>query len=698
MRKKWIVIVPTIIAILLTWLLTKDKGFEFTSTAELSTGYVSENSFGTQNNQNNTVLFGNVLQTLQSKRIIDQVSNELLIHDLNNKTPFRNIKNKSAIQHIISQFPDGQSGLNKILQNKIDSFRTLNVENKQDKTIIDLQNLYGYSTDFVLNSVLIFQIDRSDFIRITTTTENPQLSSFISNSICTNFLQFYHTVQQQTSATSIDTLRSIANEKKQQLDVKLMLLNGNPDASSANLNNTLGNLQNQLTQEKSNLIAAQVSLANINKQITQNEKRGGLSNNEDIISLRANIDNLWAKYVNSGSNNNDLLNQINKLRQDLQKKLTEAGEGSLGISINDLLKQKMDLSNKINISNQTIAELQHNINSLNNSAQSFASKQGTFQGIQNEIDVARQEYIDANARYNDALNRNIFPGNNFKQTLVASPPLSPNSSKKLLIVAFAGAGVFFFIIFILLLIEFIDPSIKAPSYLREHISIPLLANIPLLKIADNDVVKRILNNSSSLTTENDFKDRIRQLRYDLKNSGGKIILITSSRPKAGKSTILKSLANTLSLSNNNILIIDANFKHNTLSKERKIETVIEDFKINPATFKTDIKNLIVETDNKSISFIGCRGGDFTPDEVLGENNIFNSLKSLPYDFVLIESAGLIEGPDSNELLKYVDSVIIVMAADQPLNEEETRLISSIKSETYYSATILNKVKRENINL
>jgi uncharacterized protein involved in exopolysaccharide biosynthesis/Mrp family chromosome partitioning ATPase len=698
MRKKWVIIIPTVVAFIAAWFFTRHGRPEYVSMAELSTGYVSDNLLdGGGRNQNNSILFGNVLQTLQSKRIIDRVSYELLLHDLSGEPSFRTVKNEGKLQKVIGKFPGGKSSLIVDLQHKSDSFYVLNLAKENDRVIQELAALYRYTSDDILSAVLIFQVDRSDFIRISSTTENADLSAFIPNAICKSFLDYYNGIQKQTSSTSIDTLRSIVVEKKQILDNKLKLLSSAGDFTTSNSVGMLETLQNQLAQERNSLIASQVALEDVDKQLTENDKRGGLSNNEEIINLRNNIDNLWTRYINGGSTNAALLEQINGLRNDLQKKLSAAGAGSAGVSVGDLVKQKMDLNTKINISKRTIAELQQSIGRLNNNVLTAASKQGIIQGIQNDVDVARQEYIDANNRYNEAINRNIFPGNNFKQSLVASPPISPEPSKKLMVILFAGVAVFFFVVFLILFFEFIDPNIKAPSVVRERVDVPLLANFP--KIDPTAISTHRIFSSENHTPElvSEFQDRVRQLRYDIKTSKSRVILLTSCKPDVGKTLLMKSLAKSFSLSKNRVLLIDANFKDNRLTEEFGASNSLEEI-FSKENMEVDIEESVEKTEDHNIDIIGCRGGNYTPDEIISKQTLSVCLEKSPYDYVLIEGGALMDGPGARELTKLVDGVVVVLAADQPLIDEEVRVVNLLKDDNLFIGAVLNRIDKDNMNL
>lgn len=698
--KKWIIIIPTFVAIAATWLLSLRQSKTYTSTAELSTGYMEINPLADNRFPNNTVLFNNVLQTLQSKQILDQVAYRLLLHDLSTANPYRLPPDLTQSQQLQKGFPGGKEGLILYLTNKADSFYVLNMALATDRKIGEIIGIYGYSTDNLLSKITVKRIQESDFIDITVTTENPALSAVIANHVCQSFLELYQTRIYQSSTVSLDTLRTIMDAKKQLLDNKLQLLQGQTDFSGLNNTEFLATLQSQLTQQRTNLIQAQASLDNDNQQLTIAAKRGsGLAGNEEIITLRTNIDNLYSKYVSGGSSDIALLDQINKLRTEYQQKLNLIGNNNAGIPMNDLLQQKNADQIKVNVATQTINELQHKINQLSGSVES-PSKAAIAEQLKNEIDVARQEYTNANTTYNSALNRNIFPGNNFRQSLIASPSLAPDQSQRLKIVGLAGIGILFLIIFSLLFIEFVDPSVKTPSFLKQSINIPLLASLQHFNIKRITIEDLFSSDGSASPMARKFKEQIKQLRYEIEKSQKKIFLVTGYLSSAGTTTLTKALSNSLTLNNRSVLLIDANFKNNTLTKYYNANPTLES--ISPAK-DSNIGDLVTSTENKNIQIIGCRSGGYTPSEVLPQRNVFTRLKENigDYDYVFIDTASLSQGSDSKELLQYVDAVIILFAADQPIKDDAINFVEFLKNNDnnpLLLGMVLNRINSYNMEI
>src|SRR5690242_6287202 len=99
LRRKWLIIIPTVIALIAAVVFTRFEHRYFSATSELSTGFTTPDPFENVNLNQHTsqVKFNNVIQTLTSPRIIFQVSYRLLLHDLE-ETPFNTGVDKQKVQ------------------------------------------------------------------------------------------------------------------------------------------------------------------------------------------------------------------------------------------------------------------------------------------------------------------------------------------------------------------------------------------------------------------------------------------------------------------------------------------------------------------------------------------------------------------------------------------------------------------------
>jgi succinoglycan biosynthesis transport protein ExoP len=196
-----------------------------------------------------------------------------------------------------------------------------------------------------------------------------------------------------------------------------------------------------------------------------------------------------------------------------------------------------------------------------------------------------------------------------------------------------------------------------------------------------------------------FIESFRKLRFELENSGKKIILISSLKSQEGKSTLLEALAYTFSMTKKKILLIDANFSNNTLTRKFSAKPTLENFSLGVQDNATDkIWGITTLTDIVNVDVIGCNEGNNTPAEVLPKNNLLFNLHKIGqhYDFIFIEGAALDNHADSKELSKYADGIVIVYSAKNSLGEIDKESLQFLKNSTSdkFIGAILNNVEKD----
>jgi len=209
----------------------------------------------------------------------------------------------------------------------------------------------------------------------------------------------------------------------------------------------------------------------------------------------------------------------------------------------------------------------------------------------------------------------------------------------------------------------------------------------------------VANQTDRETSSNIFIENLRKLRFELENCGKKVILITSLKPKEGKSTILESLAHTFSMSKKKILIIDSNFSDNSLTKSFGAKPTLETFSLSAQDNAIDkIWGVTTLTNISNTDIIGCNEGNYTPSEILPKNNLLLNIHKVAqhYDFIFIEGAALNSHADSKELSKFAEGIIAVFSSKDVIREIDKESIQFLKTGTgnKFIGAVLNIVNEE----
>ena len=350
----------------------------------------------------------------------------------------------------------------------------------------------------------------------------------------------------------------------------------------------------------------------------------------------------------------------------------------------------------------TIFSIQIMINSLKGGLNGMATTGAGVEQLEREIQLASTEYSKAKERLSAAMNASETGANKIRQTMMGQPALAPEPSHRALVIALAGGCALFLSSLVIMFLAFIDSSIKTPSNFHALTHLQLLGTINKIKMRPNVLEEADIFTESLGRKDNTFLEQLRKVRYEIENSGKKIFLFTSTEPQQGKTTLIQALAYSLSLVNKKVLIIDTNFCNNDLTSRLSAQPVLEQFHVNGHQFSVhDIEKFITRSNVRGVDTIGCKGGNYTPREILPQNHLLHYLPQLTsiYDFIFLEGAPLNDYTDTKELIQYSDGVVAVFSSEASLSPVDKESISFFKeNKDKFLGAILNKVQYENLDM
>ena len=145
------------------------------------------------------------------------------------------------------------------------------------------------------------------------------------------------------------------------------------------------------------------------------------------------------------------------------------------------------------------------------------------------------------------------------QARVPKEPAKPNRKLIILIGLVLGLGL---AIGYALVLNYFDKRVKTPEDIEDK-NINLLGWVPKVATISQNGKKGkefiVANKSDSVASEA-FKAIRTRIRYSMVEGEAKTILITSSAPGEGKSTIAVNLAGSFALANKRTVIIDCDLK------------------------------------------------------------------------------------------------------------------------------------------
>jgi succinoglycan biosynthesis transport protein ExoP len=730
LRNKWTILKASLATLVIGFLFTFTIKEKYKSQSQISTGFtlsqeiiLSDNIF--DQSQIN-VKFENVIENMTSPKVLNLLIYQLALKDLQSTEP----SIKSKVEDVLKD--RSLEGLTlemaiSILDRSHNQMLLLDLKEPNQKMTNDLILKLGYNIKNIKENLDVSRHENTDFIDISYLSEKTEISEFIVNSIIKEFLRYYENTMRFRSDESFTAIDSIVKKRKEELDEKVKIkMNFMKDSFSIKIDpNVVG--ASKMTQASSYETSLADELAkeqSINYQLTEIEAQllsipasnanapNPENSNRQFAEIRRQYNDLYDQYVKSGSSDPLKKAQLD----DLQKKMQLAAKAPNTTSAtattnqanirNSLTQKKIELEASLKSISSKIAFFKQKLAGTAGAAYTKTtgnSSAARLEQLDKDIEWATNEYMSAKERSTKAASVTDTGISNFKQTLFGEAALNPEPSKKIVIIAISGMmGAIISILFFVVL-GLLDQSIKNPEQFTRMTGLPLLATINFIDLKGKNLKDHITGfNQVEANRSNIFREFFRKFRYEIEKSGKRVILFTSTEPQQGKTTLIQALSLSLSLSNRKVLIIDTNFCNNDLTMYNNAKPTLENISVKAGKLeKEEILKYVSPNRFENVDIIGCRGGDYTPSEILPKDNILEYLPDLlkVYDFILLEGAPLSGFTDTKELAKYADGIIGIFSASMIIKHSDKESIKFFKNvpEKFIGA-VLNKISSEELEI
>ncbi|WP_066874273.1 CpsD/CapB family tyrosine-protein kinase [Clostridium mediterraneense] len=184
------------------------------------------------------------------------------------------------------------------------------------------------------------------------------------------------------------------------------------------------------------------------------------------------------------------------------------------------------------------------------------------------------------------------------------------------------------------------------------------------------------------------------IQYSSFDENTKVIMITSSQPEEGKSTIAGNLALSMAQDGKNTILIDCDLRKPTIHKKFNIsnssglsEIIVGKAKLLTSIVEID-KNLTVITSGKTPP---------NPSEMLGSKNMQTLIEELRehYDCIIIDTPPILAVTDAQIISRNTDGIILVVRAGCTKKDNAIKAKKQIENVGgKIIGTVFNDVKRK----
>lgn len=699
-RRKLLLIVIPVLTLIITYFLTRNLPDSYLSDARIATGIVdqSQQYLDNQDNAQESKVnqdFNNLVQMMRLKKMLDQVSYKLILHDLANKNQFRKPSkllrtlNADARKHAIEEYTA-----------HADSLTELSLMVGDERGLYEVLKSMKYDDQSILTKLAVYRVENSDFIDVQFESENPDLSAFVVNTLCKEFITYYSSVVKENQHKAVNFFAKLLQEKKDVMEnnrselksykIKNHILNLNEQAKS--LYGQISDYETRKETAQKNIAAYTGALKNIEDKFAPRNRQylegTATKINADIVATKDELTLLNQNYIQSGFNP-QYKTRIDTLRKVLASQINQSTDNNIFNPLaakQSLVSEKLQMEINRDIETNSIRPIDKELGRLNYKFDHLVPHEAEIQSFENAIDITSREYLEILNRYNQTSLTSSF-SLKIRQIQLAMPE-SARPSKKMLMVILSGIISFVFCLVVLFVLFYLDNSIQSPKDIANKTNIPVLGYLNLLGGFMIDF-KRIWDNNNTGPAINEFKNLLRSVRFEIDKelNGKKILAVTSMKEGEGKTFFAISLAYAYAMTNKKVLLIDGNFQNSLITKTVRSKLFIEDYFHNSHT-----PDQILSPDK--IHVLGNKGQQASLPELASEETIQQKMSLLAenFDIIIIETAPLDAMNKSKEWLLFADKAVCVFAAGQNITNDKEDYIEYLKSlNGKFIGWVLNKV-------
>lgn len=520
----------------------------------------------------------------------------------------------------------------------------------------------------LMNSISVTLVNNTQVIEVTAVSDSAELAARIANTMGDVYVENYlqAKVDMTSKATSFLT-ESMEGLKDKLEEAERKLTAFYEENQLVNLSGgVVGLAAEELEEYSDQLLKAQTTLKQ-NRTIYEQTQRNGadysaLARLPEVLN-HANIQSVRRQLSEAQSR----VSELSKVFGPKHPKMVAAQaeydsvQDTLETQIRDLISS---ITTQYRSSQDKVANLQEEVANAKAEYRKLSSLENKRRALQREVDINQQLYNSMFTRLKETSEIGGFQSANARILDPAVAPNNPSAPNRTLLIGAAFVVSFGFGVFLAFVLEALNSGVRSVDDVEKKLGQRMLGLIPLIpqKRKENMALRAFFDSKY-----HQFSEAVRTLRTSLSlmnlEKQNQAILVTSSVPKEGKSTVSTNLAFALGQLDKTILI-DADLRRPSIGKRFNVPAYQPG--LSNLTMKThSLEECLVHDEQSGIDLICAGSIPSNPQELLageGFNALITYLKK-HYKYVVVDTAPTQAVSDAMVVSKACDSVIYVVRAD-----------------------------------
>lgn len=737
LKRKWLILSTMILAGATAWYFVGKLPPTFKSSATISAG-IFEFKGLTLNDENAFIQqyeidarFNQLIKDMTSRKSIRKVTNKLIEHDI------KNIVDPGLTEAEPFRLPDEE--ILNIPDSQLDDFALVLKTNFQDTLLGDfpdyerlnplISEAFGYDYESLMEDMVIVREGDTDYVTVAFESERADLSYFVVETYCKEFLNFTKQLVTKKEDEQVRFYSNLVNEKKSALDSIVNRINQyktnnnliDVGTQSESAIATIQTFQDKREKEYQKIIPLRANLKYLDEKIRKYNRSfsaaysDDLFRREDFVDINKEISDLQLKLNQARTGKEAIQKKIKKLENLKAELISQFAKSNIHNDhpihdqVKEWISEKAKSEYELEFAKEAVASYDRELRNLGGKIQKYQKDDAELANMEAHKENVEKQYEQNLYKLEEAKLKAASIENPLSIEEYPEKADKPEPSHRSVIAAFSGiAGGTFASIFIFIL-ALLDTTIQSPSQFSRRTKLPLLGFVNRIKTKKLDLNFLFHSNNpkGQLVT---FRESIRKLRSIVEASGKRSFLFVSPKDGEGKSFLIILLAYALSLNNKRVLIIDTNFRNNTLSNYKN-----SPFWANTGDGKGGLVSNWLGSGSKeqvptegaegtgwnlrNVDIIGNKNGQQSPSEVLAGKDFDRVMRnySTRYDYIFLEAASMNKYSDALELMPYVDKVISVFSAGSQINNSDKETMNLLRQfDNKFLGGILNQVDLKNL--
>ncbi len=561
-----------------------------------------------------------------------------------------------------------------------------------DRSVIDfaVSNLSGAAED-LRKSIKVMQIKKTDLVSLKAQSRNPVQAAKIANAMADAYIEYsLLSLREEARSSKVfieDQIRAFgaelasAEEKLKSYKERsgIFLL----DESAREMIDALAKFDADLAQTQVEIEEVKSRLSSLEKELQGDARVFGMykniasfptiANSPLVTSLKARLKTLEMQRQTAATPEElaRIDAQTKEVNQQIQNAVNQIVR--VGPPSSDPILQS--IINKVIESETQLLALQSKFEALTQVIDEFNAKLSRLPRAEVELaQLSRQKKANEEiynmllAKLEEAKISEAREIGEAKIIDLASPALHPVSPKRrqnlilgTILGLILGIGAAF-------IFEYLDTSIRDPKDVESITGRPVLASIPIIHIKGSrtsDEVARIeARFITHLNPRSSVAEAYRILRTNVAFTSIKSpvcsIVVSSSIPQEGKSTVIGNLAITFAQMGNRVLIVDTDLRKpvfNKIFKDRPVKGLSD-----VLVGREKLKDALIKTNIENLDLLPSGTLPPNPSELLGSAKMKALIEELKgqYEYLFFDAPPVLGVADASILGSLCDGLLFVV--------------------------------------